>query len=138
MALTYVRNVQRVTYMWRKGLNKVKIVSKWALLSRLSTPNGRRSYLERHIFDPSLTRLWSQNSSVSRLIGTSEGAKKAQTGLKMGSKHFFVVPKWSTITLGKNTFLTIFDRILVLKRPIFKALWDLPCPKMHHHEVKMG
>ena len=66
MALRYVRSVQLGAYMWRNGLNWVKMGSKWALLSRLSTPNGPRSFLEKCIFDPSLTCFRSQNGPFSR------------------------------------------------------------------------
>ena len=45
-------------------------------------------------------------------------------GLKMGSFHLFVHPKWSRIISGKNTFSSIFDPLLVAKRPIFKAFGD--------------
>ena len=37
-----------------------------------------------------------------------------------------------------NAFLTHFDPLLVLKRPIFKALWDFPCVKTRHHGLKTG
>ena len=40
-------------------------------------------------------------------------------GLKKGSFHLFVHPKWSRIIFGK----THFDPFLVAKQPIFKAFW---------------
>ena len=38
----------------------------------------------------------------------------------------------------ENAFLTIFDALLVLKRPVFKAFWDFPWPKTRHHGLKTG
>ena len=68
-ALRYVRSVQLGAYMWRNWLKWVKMGLKWALLSRLSTPNGWASFLEQHIFDPFLTHCVSQNGAYSRLLG---------------------------------------------------------------------
>ena len=44
-----------------------------------------------------------------------------QYGLKMGSFHPFVHPKWSRMRFGKMRFRPIFDPFLVPKQPIFKA-----------------
>ena len=43
-----------------------------------------------------------------------------QNGLKMGSFHPFVHPKWSRMRFGKMRFQPIFDPFLVPKQPIFK------------------
>ena len=50
-------------------------------------------------------------------------------GLKKGSFHFFVHPKWSRITFGKTHFSPIFDPFFIAKQPIFKAFCDLEGPK---------
>ena len=47
-----------------------------------------------------------------------------QNGLKMGSFHPFVHPKWSRMSFGKVRFLPIFDQFLAPKQPIFQACWD--------------
>ena len=48
-ALRYVRRAQFVAYMWRKGLNPVKMGSKWAHFTGLCNPNGPGSLLEKHV-----------------------------------------------------------------------------------------
>ena len=53
-----------------------------------------------HIFDAFLV----PKRPIFKAFGTLEGPKKAQSGLKMGSFHLFVHPKWSTITLRKMHF----------------------------------
>ena len=59
-----------------------------------------------------------------------------QNGLKMGSFHPFVHPKWSRMIFGKMHFLPIFDPFLVPKPPIFKAFWDFRRTKMGHDHLK--
>ena len=47
------------------------------------------------------------------------GAQNApQNGLKMGSFHPLVYPKWSTMSFGKMRFLPIFDPFLVKLSPL--------------------
>ena len=55
-----------------------------------------------------------------------------QNGLKMGSFHPFVHPKWSRMRFGKIHFSPIFGP----KQPIFKAFWDFRRTKMGHHKLK--
>ena len=55
-----------------------------------------------------------------------------QNGLKMGSFHPLVHPKWSRMRFGKMRF----DPFLVPKQPIFKAFWDFWRTKMGHHKLK--
>ena len=74
-ALSYVGIVLLGAYMWQHKLNWVKMGSKWALLSRLSTPNGPRSFLEKHIFDPFFTRFGSLNGPFSNFSGTLKGPR---------------------------------------------------------------
>ena len=58
-------------------------------------------------------------------------------GLKKGSFHLFVHPKWSGIIFGKTHFRPIFDPFLDPKLPIFKAFWDCRRAKTGHHGLKM-
>ena len=53
-----------------------------------------------------------------------------QNGLKMGSFHPFVHPKWSRMMFGKMRFSPIFDPFLAPTQPIFKAFWDFRRTKM--------
>ena len=59
-----------------------------------------------------------------------------QNGLKMGSFHPLVHPKWSRMSFGKLRFCTIFDPFLVPKQLIFKAFWGFWRTKMGHHKLK--
>ena len=58
-----------------------------------------------------------------------------QNGLKMGSFHPFVHPKWSRMRFGKMRFWPIFDPFFVPKQPIFKAFWDFRRTNMGHHHL---
>ena len=55
--------------------------SKWAHFTCLGTPNGPRSCLEKHSFDPFLTHFLSQTSPISRLWRGQNGLQWAQNGL---------------------------------------------------------
>ena len=59
-----------------------------------------------------------------------------QNGLKMGSFHPLVHPKWSRMIFGKKRFESIFEPFLVPKQPIFKAFWDFGRTNMCHHKLK--
>ena len=62
----------------------------------------------------------------------------ACNGLQVGSFHLFVHPKWSRIISGKNTFSSIFDPLLVAKRPIFKAFGDFGGAKIVCNGLQVG
>ena len=59
-------------------------------------------------------------------------------GLKKGSFHLFVHPKWSRIIFGKTHCWPIFDLSLVPKQPIFKAFCDFGGAKMACNGLKVG
>ena len=61
-----------------------------------------------------------------------------RNGLKMGSFHPLVHPKWSWMRFRKMRFGPIFDPFLVPKQPIFKAFWDFRRTKMGHRKLKTG
>ena len=66
------------------------------------------------------------------------GDKIAQNGLRIGSFHLFVQPKWSKIIFRKTKFSPIFDPFfLVPKQPIFKAFCDFRGAKMAYNMFKM-
>ena len=89
----------------------LNVGSKWAHCTCLGTPNSPKPSLEKHI-NPFSTDFWSQNSPVSRhfvplsfrAFCDSGVAKMACNGLKRGSFHLFVHPKWSWIIFGKPHF----------------------------------
>ena len=60
----------------------------------------------------------------------------ACNGLKKGSFHLFVHPKWSRIIFGIPHFSPIFDPFLSAKQPIFNAFWAFRRAKTGHHELK--
>ena len=62
--------------------NSIKTGSKWAQNTCLSIPNGSRSLLKKHVFDPFLTHFWSQNSPISRHYGILQGSKRVTRGSK--------------------------------------------------------
>ena len=62
-----------------EGPNWLAVGSKWAHFTCLGTPNGPRSFLEKHIFGPFLTHFLSQNSPFSRHFGILRGPKRATT-----------------------------------------------------------
>ena len=76
--------------MWRNGLKWVKKGSKWALLSRLHTPNGLK-----HFYDPIFNAFVVTKWAIFKAFGTLEGPKeKPQIGLKLGLFHLFVHPMY--------------------------------------------
>ena len=95
MALGYMGRVSLGTYMWRNGLKSVKKGLKWALLSRLRTPNGPKFFLERHIYDPMFNAFVVTKWAIFKAFGTLEGPKeKPPIGLKLGLFHLFVHPMY--------------------------------------------
>ena len=94
-ALGYMRRVSLGTYMWRNGLKWVKKGSKWALPSRLHTPNGPKFFLEKHFYDPIFNAFVVTKWAIFKAFGTLEGPKrKPQIGLKLGLFHLFVHPMY--------------------------------------------
>ena len=59
-----------------------------------------------------------------------------QNGLKMGSFHPLVQPKWCGMSSRKMRFGPIFNPFWVPKQRIFKAFWDFRRTKMGHHKLK--
>ena len=68
------------------GPKPVPMGSKWAKYTCLSTPNGRGSLLEKHVFDPVLTHFLSRNGPFSRHFGIFNGPKCVISGLKWAKK----------------------------------------------------
>ena len=87
-----------------------KMGSKWAHFTRLCTPNGLGCLLEKGVFDPFLTHLWSQNSPFSKHPGIFGGPKWATTSSKQSKNTCF------SITHGLGSFL---------KKGIFCPYWTL-------------
>ena len=104
-----------MTLEWAKWL---AMGSKWPHFTCLCTPNGLGSFLEKHIFDPFLVA----KKAISKAFCDFGGAKMACNGLKRGSFHLFVHPKWCRVIFEKTHFWPIFDPFLVAKQPIFEGI----------------
>ena len=78
MALGYTTSVQIGAFIWLDGLKWVKMGSKWAQFTCLSTSNGLGSFSEKLIFDPFMTHFRSPSGPISRLFRTLEGPKWLQ------------------------------------------------------------
>ena len=73
-------------------------------------PNGRGSFLEKHVFGPIVDHFWSQSNPFSRHCVTLEGPKS----LAMGSKwaHFTYLGTTNALGIyffGKTHFGSLFD-----------------------------
>ena len=101
--------------------------SKWAPLSRLSTPNGLRSFLGKHIFDPCLMHFCPQNGPFSRLFGTLEGPKCPETGSKWAGFTCLCTPNEPRSLLEK----CVFD-------PFLTHFWPQNCPFSRHSGIFQG
>ena len=62
------------------GSRCVTTGSKWAKNTCLSIPNGPRSLLEKHVFDPFFSYFWTQKGLFSRHFGIFNGPKPITTG----------------------------------------------------------
>ena len=88
----------------------------------------------KEAFLTNFTHFCTHNSPFSRNIGISMGqtpSKWAQNGLKTLVRASQMVP-------GLLLEKCVFDPLLVLKRPIFKAYWDFPWAKTRDHGLKTG
>ena len=127
MALRYGRRAQSGAYMWRKGLNSVKTGSKWAKNTCLSIPNGLGSLLEKRVFDPFLTRFWSENGPLSMHFGMFHEPKPVATGSKWAKTTCF------SIINGPGSFLEkrVFD-------PFLTHCWSQNGPFSRHFGIFHG
>ena len=103
-ALRYMQRVQLGAYTWRKGLNLVKTGSYWAQNTWLSMPNGLRSLLGKHIFDPFLTHFWSHNVPFARHFGLFHGAKWVISGANWAKNTCLSIPNGERSLLEKCVF----------------------------------
>ena len=108
--------------MWRKGLNWVKLGSKWAKNICLRIPNGPGSLSEQRVFDAFLTHFWSQNDPFSRHFGILHGPKRITSGSKWAKNTCLSIPNGPGSTLKKIIFFasgTLMDPPLApaVRRP---------------------
>ena len=126
-ALRYVRRAQRGAYMWWKGLNPIKMCSKWAQNTCLSIPSGPGSLLEKRVFDPFLTHFWSQNGPISRHFGILHGPKRVTTGSKWAKNTCLSIPNG----LGSLLEKCVFD-------PFLTHFWSQNGPFSRHFGILHG
>ena len=105
-----------------EGPKLLNMGSKWAHFTCLCTPNTPKRSLKKHILDPFLTNLWSQNDPFSKHFVTLEWPK----WLAMGSKwtHFTCLgtPNGVGSFLEKHIFHPFFNPFLVAKQPLFQGI----------------
>ena len=70
----------------------------------LCNPNGLGSFLKKHIFDPFLTHLLSQNQPIFKAFWDFRRAKTVHHELKTHQKHLFWHRMWSRIIFEKSLF----------------------------------
>ena len=82
--------------------------SKRAHFTSLCIQNGLGSFLEKKHFLPIFDPFLVAERPIFKAFCDFGGAKIACNGLKKGSFHWFVHPKWSGIIFGKTHFWPIF------------------------------
>ena len=137
-ALRYVQRAQSGAYMWWKGLNSFKTGSKRAQNTYLSTPNGRRSLLEKRVFDPFWTHFWSQNGPFSRHFGMFHGPKRATTGSKRPKNTCLGIPRGPGTTLEKMIFFAPGTRVDPPVAPAMRGPGCPPAPPSDHWYRGLG
>ena len=120
-ALRYARRVQ-LGALWPKGLNWVKLDSKWAKNICLSIPNGPGSLLEKRVLDPFLSHFWSHNGPFARHLRIFYGAKCVATGSKWAEKTCLSIHNGVGSLLEKNPFWTHFSPIFGPKTAPFQGI----------------
>ena len=103
--------------------------SKWVALFRLSTPNGPRSFLEKHIFHPLLTFFCSQNGPFSTLFGTLEGPKWLKTGSKWARFSCLCTPNAPGSLLEKRIFDPFLTHLCPQNSPFSRHFGTSDGPK---------
>ena len=105
----------------------LRVGSNWAKNTCLSIQNGLGSLLEKCVFDPFLTHLWSQTGPFSRHFGIFHGPKRATTGSKRGKNTCLSIPSG----LGSLLEKCIFD-------PFLTHLWSQTGPFSRHFGIFHG
>ena len=101
------------------GPKRVTMGSKWAKNTCLSIPNGSGSLLEKHVFEPFVTHVWSQNGPFSRHFGIFHGPKRATTSSKRRKNTSLSIPSGLGTTLEKIFFSP--------RGPWWTHRWPPPC-----------
>ena len=112
--------------------------SKRAGSTCLSFPNGPKSFLEKHVFDPFSTHFWSQNGPFSRHFGIFRGPKRVTTGSSWAENTCLSIPNGLGSLLEKCVLDPFFDPFFDPKWPVFKAVWVFHGPKHGTTSSKMG
>ena len=132
MALRYARRVQLGAYMWRTGLNWLKLGSKWAQSICLSIRNGPGSLLAKRVFDPFWTHFWFQNGPFSRHFGIFHGPKHVTTGSIWPKNACLSTPSGLGTTLEKMIFSAPGTLVDPLLAPAVRGPGCPPAPPSDH------
>ena len=117
MALGYATIVQIGAFLWPDGLKWVKMGSKWAQFTHLSTPKGLGSFWEKTC--PALSRFCpifsSQTAHFQGFLGILEGPKWLKTSSKWAHFTCLCTPNGRGSFLEKHVFDPVFDPFVVPK-----------------------
>ena len=98
--------------------NPVAMASKRAKNTSLRIPNGPRSVLEKHIFEPFLTHFRSQNGPLPRHFGIFHSQKCVTTGSKRAKNTWLSIPSGTGSLLEKCVFYPRFPRFWSQNGPL--------------------
>ena len=115
-----------------QGPKRATTGSKWAKSTRLSIPNGPRSLLGKHVFDPFLSHIWSQNGPFSRHFGIFHGPKHATTSPKRLKNTCLSIPSGLGATLEKMIFFALGTLVDPLVAPAVRGPGCPPAPPSDH------
>ena len=116
----------------------LKMSSKWAHSTCFCTTNGPKVSLQKQIFDPFLTGLWSQNNPFSIHFVTLDWPKWLSMGSNRAHCTCLCTPNGLESCLEKHLFDPCLTHFLVAKQPIFKAFCDFGRAKITCNGLKMG
>ena len=123
----HVQRAQLGAYMCWKGLNSVKMPSEWAHFTCLCTTHGLGSLLEKRVFDPVLTHVWSHDGPFSRHFGLFHGPQRVIPGSKWAKNTSLSSPNGPRSLLEK----CIFD-------PFLTHFWSQNGPFLRHFGIFHG
>ena len=115
--------------MWRKGLKSIKTGSNRAQNTFSCTPNGPRSLLEKHVFDPFFTHFSFQSGPFSRHFGIFHGLKRIITGSNWAKNTCLSIPNGPVSLLEKGVFDPFLTHFWFQSGPFSRHFGFFQCPK---------
>ena len=115
--------------MWWKGLNSVKTGLKWARNTCLSIPDGPGSLLDKRVFDPFWTHLWSQNGPFSTHFRILQEPKPVATSSKRPKNTCLSIMNGPGSFLKKRVFDPFLTHCWSQNGPFSRHFWIFHGPK---------